>query len=117
ESALRVVLVTPMRVRRFFHDERERRVFAEKTARGELAPYIGEADAAGFWIERAARVDTGLLIAAMRGRLRAAGRLREERVEAARERARRDLVGQGRDVDVGAGGRGPDGGGVGGDFK
>ncbi len=92
ESALGVALVTPMRVRRFFHDERERRVFAEKTARGELAPYIGEADEAGFWIERAVRVDTALVIAAMRGRLRAAGRLREERVEIARERARRDLV-------------------------
>jgi glycine oxidase len=92
ESATGASLVTPMRVRRFFHDERERRVFAGKTARGELAPYIGAADAAGFWIEGAARVDTAALIAVMRERLRAAGRLREERVELSQVRTRYDLV-------------------------
>jgi glycine oxidase len=92
ELALGVSLVTPMRVRRFFHDDRERRVFAEKTGRGELTPYIGTGDEAGFWIEGAARVDTAALIAAMRERLRVAGRLREERVELSHERARRNLV-------------------------
>jgi glycine oxidase len=92
ESALGLPLLTPMRVRRFFHDERERRVFAEKLARGELAPYAGAADEAGFFIEGAARVDTAVLIAAMRVRLRTAGRLREEQVDVSAERARRDLV-------------------------
>ena len=103
EAALGVALMRPMRVRRFFHDERERRIFAEKRARGELAPYVaadkvggsagaGTLDADGFWIERAAHVDTARLIAAMRSRLIAAGRLREERVELAGVRSRYDVV-------------------------
>jgi glycine oxidase len=101
EAALGVALMRPMRVRRFFHDERERRIFAEKRARGELAPYVaadevggsaGAVDAEGFWIERAAHVDTARLIAAMRARLMAAGRLREERVEIAAVRRRYDVV-------------------------
>jgi glycine oxidase len=103
EAALGVALMRPMRVRRFFHDERERRIFAEKRARGELAPYVaadevgGSAgadtvDADGFWIERAAHVDTAKLIGAMRSRLVAAGRLREERVELASVRSRYDVV-------------------------
>ena len=105
EAALGVALMRSMRVRRFFDDERERRIFAEKRARGELAPYVtmGEAgaelaaagsaaDADGFWIERAAHVDTAGLITAMRARLVAAGRLREERVEIASVRSRYDVV-------------------------
>lgn len=103
EAALGVALMRPMRVRRFFHDERERRIFAEKRARGELAPYVapdgvggsagaGTLDADGFWIERAAHVDTARLIAAMRSRLVAAGRLREERVEIAAVRHRYGVV-------------------------
>ena len=97
ERALGVSLVRAQRVRRFFADERERAVFAEKSARGELAPYLGSCDSDGFWIEGAARVDTAVLIVAMRARLRAAGRLREESVEvsAGREAAeggRRELT-------------------------
>jgi glycine/D-amino acid oxidase-like deaminating enzyme len=78
EAALGVSLLRPMRVRRFFSDEREQRIFAEKSASGELAPYAGAAEVDGFWIEGAAQVDAAALIAAMRARLIARGRLREE---------------------------------------
>jgi len=82
ESVLGVPLVREMRVRRLFRDDAERRVFAEKTARGELAPYAnaGGADAEGFWIEGALRIDTAALIAAARARWLRQGVLREERV-------------------------------------
>lgn len=85
ETALGVPLVRPLRVRRFFRDAAERALFAEKIARGDLAPYAsGEtADEAGFWIESAVHVDTGRLIAAARARWLAAGRLRVGRVDAA----------------------------------
>ena len=74
ETTLGVPLWRPMRVRRLFADERERSVFAEKWARGELAPFVVEnADDAGFWIHDAARVDLGVLLAAARTRWRAAG--------------------------------------------
>ncbi len=92
EAEWGVPLVRAMRVRRFFNDDRERRVFAEKSATGELAPYAGEADADGFWIEGAARVDTAALIAAARARWRADGRLREERVDLTAALGRYDVV-------------------------
>ncbi|MFA6286361.1 MAG: FAD-dependent oxidoreductase [Opitutaceae bacterium] len=92
EAQWGVSLVRPMRVRRFFNDDRERRVFAEKSATGELAPYAGEADADGFWIEGAARVDTAALIATARARWLADGRLREERVDLAGALGRYDVV-------------------------
>lgn len=90
EAVLDVPLVREMRVRRLFRDETERRVFAEKAARGELAPYgnAGSADADGFWIEGALRIDTAALIAAARTRWVRQGVLREECVglaEALRE--------------------------------
>lgn len=81
ETTLGVPLWREMRVWRRFRDERERRVFAEKTARGELAPFSGEADESGFWIGPAARVDVPALLAAARQRWLAAGKLREVRVE------------------------------------
>ncbi|MFA6961082.1 MAG: FAD-dependent oxidoreductase [Opitutaceae bacterium] len=80
EAVLGVPLVRMMRVRRLFRDDDERRVFAAKSVRGELAPYAGEADSEGFWIESALRVDTAALIAAARVRWLAAGRLREVRI-------------------------------------
>lgn len=83
ECALGVPLIRAMRVRRLFRDERERRIFAEKKASGVLAPYAGEADAAGFWIEGAAQVETGVLIAAMRKRWEQSGRLMVRTVTAA----------------------------------
>jgi glycine/D-amino acid oxidase-like deaminating enzyme len=92
EAQWGVSLVRAMRVRRFFNDDRERRVFAEKRVTGELAPYVGDADAEGFWIEGAARVDSAALISMARARWLAEGRLREERVELAAALARHDLV-------------------------
>src|SRR3954469_22667127 len=49
--------VAGVRVRRWFADERERQVFAEKQIRGELAPFVEAADESGFWIRDAACVD------------------------------------------------------------
>jgi glycine oxidase len=97
EVALGVGLLRPMRVRRFFRDERERRIFAEKRARGDLTPYVaagGESgvDADGFWIEGAAQVDTAALITAMRARLLAAGRLREATATLGDARGRHDVA-------------------------
>jgi len=92
EAQWGVSLVRAMRVRRFFSDDRERRVFAEKSVTGELAPYAGEADADGFWIEGAARVDTAALIATARAQWLADGRLREERVDLPAAFARYDVV-------------------------
>jgi len=92
EARWGVPLVRAMRVRRFFKDDRERRVFAEKAASGELAPYAGAADAEGFWIEGAARIDTAALIATARARWRSEGRLREERVDPRSALARHDVV-------------------------
>jgi len=92
EAQWGVSLVRAMRVRRFFNDDRERRVFAEKSATGELAPYAREADAGGFWIGGAARVDTAALIATARGRWLADGRLREERVDLPAALGRHDVV-------------------------
>ncbi|ATC63238.1 hypothetical protein CMV30_04305 [Nibricoccus aquaticus] len=92
ERMLGVSLVREMRVKRFFNDERERRIFAEKSASGELAPYAGVTEMDGFWIKGAAQVHTAALIAAMRARLVAAGRLREDRVAPLEVRSRYDLV-------------------------
>ena len=78
EAGLGVPLWRDLRVRRRFADERERNIWREKHARGELAPYAGVADDDGFWIEQAARVDLGALMAATRARWLAAGRLRAE---------------------------------------
>lgn len=74
EAELGVPVWREMRVRRLFANERERAVFAEKKARGELAPFAGEADEAGFWIEGAARVDFPALLAASRERWERQGR-------------------------------------------
>lgn len=92
ESALGLPLWREMRVRRLFGDDRERRVLAEKQARGELAPFAGPVDADGFWIEQAAQVDTAALLRAARTRWKAAGRLREERVDLATALSLHDLV-------------------------
>ncbi len=81
ETELGVPLWREMRVRRHFRDDRERGVFAEKTTRGELAPFASEADDHGFWIAPAARVDVPALLAAARQRWLAAGKLREEKMD------------------------------------
>src|SRR5882724_11305977 len=68
EKQLGVPLWREMRVRRLYLNEAERRVLAEKQARGELADYAGANDGEGFWIEGAARVDVGRMIAVARAR-------------------------------------------------
>ncbi|MBL9209951.1 MAG: FAD-dependent oxidoreductase [Opitutaceae bacterium] len=95
EAELGVPLWRDLRVRRRFADERERHTWRDKVARGELAPYAGDAEADGFWIEHAARVDLGALLAAARARWLSAGRLRVEAfgpADLARETARHAIV-------------------------
>lgn len=92
ESELGVTLWHELRVRRLYLDENERRVLAEKQARGDLAEYAGATDGEGFWIEGAARVDTAALIAAARVRWLKAGLLREERVDLATARQEHQLT-------------------------
>jgi len=77
EAHFEVPLWRDLRVRRRFADERERRTWREKSARGELVPYAGAAENDGFWIEHAARVDLGALLRAARAAWLAAGQLRE----------------------------------------
>jgi len=92
EAELGAPLWRERRVWRSFADDRERQVFAEKVARGELAPFAGAGDAEGFWIEQAASVDPVTLLAATRARWQASGQLREARVEWADVVGMHDLV-------------------------
>lgn len=92
EAELGVPVWRELRVRRRLADERERRTFAEKAARGELAPFADEADGNGFWIEGAARVDLGRLLDAARERWRARGWWREAAVAMGEEARRHALV-------------------------
>jgi glycine oxidase len=102
EKELGLPLWREMRVRRLYLNERERRVLAEKQAKGELADYAGANDGDGFWIEGAAHVDLGAMITAARSRWLAAGLMREQRVEFAAIRHGYDLV-----VDCTGSGNGP----------
>jgi glycine oxidase len=66
-----------LRIRRLWRTPEERDVFTAKHGRGELAPYDGDADAAGFWIKGAGHVDVPRLLAAARARWRRSGHLSE----------------------------------------
>jgi glycine oxidase len=92
ETELGVPLWRDMRVRRFYLNEDERRILAEKQARGELADYAGASDGDGFWIEGAAQVDVPLLIASARQRWLAAGVLYEKKVDCFAARHDRPVV-------------------------
>lgn len=92
EVRLGVPLWRELRVRRLFRDARERRIFLAKQAGGELAPFAGEADEAGFWIAPAARVDVPALLAAARAHWIGAGVLRAATVDWARLDPAHDLV-------------------------
>jgi glycine/D-amino acid oxidase-like deaminating enzyme len=92
EPVLGVSFMREMRVRRLFQDDTERRVFAEKAARGDLAPYAETADHDGFWVEGALRIDTAALIEAARARWLGAGRLIEGRVGTVEALARYETV-------------------------
>jgi len=92
EASLKIALVRSMRVRRIFRNEHERHVYSEKKTGGDLAPYAGDGDDDGFWIEGGARVDTAALIEAVRVWLRASGRLREETISAEQALSKCELV-------------------------
>jgi glycine oxidase len=102
EKVLGLTLWREMRVRRLYLNEGERRVLAEKQARGELADYAGANDGDGFWIEGAAQVDVAAMISAARARWLAAGVLREQRVDFATVRNGHELV-----IDCTGSGAGP----------
>ena len=81
-DALGVALWRELRVWRLFADDIERAAFQRKRQTGELTPFVTEAgDEAGFWIERAARVDLPTMLAAMRARWEAQGRLQVRRAD------------------------------------
>ncbi|MEI8090306.1 MAG: FAD-dependent oxidoreductase [Opitutaceae bacterium] len=92
ESAWGVKVWREMRVRRIFQDERERRIGAEKTARGELAPYVVAAESDGLWIEAAARVDLPVLLAAAQEHWTRTGRWRSDTLNILTEVKHHDLV-------------------------
>ena len=91
-EALGVRVWREMRIRRRFRDEAERRSFAERQERGELAPFVEPPDADGFWIAGAAHVDLPVLLAAARERWRVAGRLQEQPGDPDELRRHHDLV-------------------------
>ncbi len=92
EKELGLPLWRDVRVRRLYLDDRERTVLAEKQARGVLGDYIGGADEEGFWIEGAGHLDLPALLIAARARWKAAGVLREERVDFAQALNEHELV-------------------------
>lgn len=75
EVVLNLRLLFPMRVRRRFRDDGDRKIAYNKHERGELAPYLVSLDKEGFWIESAYRVDTRQLIESLRQRWIKRGRL------------------------------------------
>lgn len=81
EHVLGVPLWRGMRIHRRLADDAERAALARKLAAGELAPHVTADGPDACWIDDAARVDFGRLLAASRARWRAAGRLRAGRVE------------------------------------
>ncbi|MEO7599587.1 MAG: FAD-dependent oxidoreductase [Opitutus sp.] len=99
---LGIPLWREMRVRRLYLNEKERRVLAEKQARGELADYAMANDGDGFWIEGAARVDVARMIAAARAYWISAGLLEERKVDCASLKHSHDLV-----IDCTGDGHGP----------
>lgn len=84
ESALGVALWREMRVRRLFADERERVAGADPKRHGELGDFIESADAEGWWVRGAARVDLAVLLASARARWHRMGKLRNDCVDIAR---------------------------------
>ena len=92
EEALGVPIVQPMRIWREFTKPGEREALQQKLAKGELLPYVEKADADGFWIADAARVDTARLIAAFRERWRKRGCLCEKTFSWREARVERDLT-------------------------
>jgi len=92
EQELQVPLWQELRVRRYFVDDDERQIAERKTASGELAGYVDGIDGDSVWIEQAGRVDAGRLIAVARARWQAAGVLREERADGARQNGDYRLV-------------------------
>ncbi len=81
ELALDVTIWREMRVRRMFADERERTFGADTQRRKDLTEFIESADAGGWWVRGAARVDLANLLRAARARWEADGKLRAERIE------------------------------------
>lgn len=92
EAELATTVWREMRIRRRFANDREREIWARKSATGELAPFVGAADADGFWIEGGAQVETATLLARMRDRWLARGQLMKTSLDLADEIGRYEVV-------------------------
>ena len=92
EAELGVPLWREMRVRRLFADEQERRRAQVKQTDPDLAPFLASADGEGWWIRDAARVDVAALLAVIRARWMAMGKLRTDPAEIERAIGRGECV-------------------------
>lgn len=92
ETRLGEPLWREMRVRRWFRDDRERRIFAERRESGELAPFLGAGESDGFWTEGAGHVNVPVLLAMTRRRWRERGCLTEGPVDPRELRQRHAMV-------------------------
>ncbi|MCF3648976.1 NAD(P)/FAD-dependent oxidoreductase [Synoicihabitans lomoniglobus] len=84
EQELGCPLVRELRLRRQFRDDRERVRFKERVAASDAAPWVESIDDNGLWLRGAFQVETGRLIAALRERWIAQGKLDVSEVEPAR---------------------------------
>jgi glycine/D-amino acid oxidase-like deaminating enzyme len=92
EAETGVALWREVRIRRLFADDRECATWKTKVASGELAPYAGDSDEVGGWIQGAARVEVQALLSVAAARLRHKGWLREEAVDVPAELANYGVV-------------------------
>ena len=81
EVELGIAIVREMRLRRIFRDSRQRERFTRRLGRPEVAPWIEAVDGDGLWLRGALQVETGTLIATLRRRWLAQGRLHEHRID------------------------------------
>lgn len=91
-EVLGVRLWFDLRIRREFVDERERAVGDDPQRRVELARYIESADAEGWWLRDAARVDVVRMLAGARSRWSDRGWLRTDAVQIEAELGRYALI-------------------------
>lgn len=93
ERSLGAALIRPMRIYRRFRDPAESAALALRLQRAGPGPHhLGAVDAEGVWIEDAWQVDTAAVIAGLRRRWLAAGRLQKRRVDGVAESRQRDAV-------------------------
>ena len=85
ESELNVPLVREMKIRRYFRDETQRKLFEKRREKPEVARWVESFDDEGLWLHGALQVETGTLISALRERWFVTGQLVEKSFEATNE--------------------------------